>query len=59
MEVSEWVGAVEAGCKRYFAGKPVRKQIMRGTRGKIRIEIGPDVFADLFFARRLDALTML
>jgi len=49
MEASEWLTAIEAARRLLFPGKPFRQAVTRGTRVKARIEIGPDMFADLFF----------
>ena len=49
MKASEWLNAVEAACQLLFPGKPFRQEVTRGTRVKARIEIGPDMFVDLFF----------
>ena len=49
MKASEWLSAVEAACELLFPGKPFRQEVTRGTRVKARIEIGPHMFADLFF----------
>ena len=49
MKASEWLSAVEAACHLLFPGKPFRQGATRGTRVKVRIEIGPEMFADLFF----------
>lgn len=49
MKASEWAQAVETACRLLFPGKPLRQEVMRGTRVKARIELGPDIFVDLFF----------
>ena len=49
MMAYKWLAAVKEAAKRYFPDKPTNTQIIRRTRVKIRIEIGEDIFADLFF----------
>lgn len=49
MKASEWLRAVEAACEQYFPDKPRRQEMLRETRVKVRIEIDPIMFADLFF----------
>lgn len=49
MKASEWLTDVEAACSLLFPGKPFRQEVTRSTRVKARIEIGPNMFADLFF----------
>ena len=49
MKAPEWLTAVEAARRLLFPGKSFRQEVTRGTRVKARIEIGPHMFADLFF----------
>jgi hypothetical protein len=49
MLASEWLAAIQVAAERYFPGKALHFQVIRGTRVKVRIEIGEETFADLFF----------
>ena len=49
MKAPEWLTAVEAARRLLFPGKSFRQEVTRSTRVKARIEIGPEMFADLFF----------
>lgn len=49
MKASEWLRAVAAACEQYFPEKLRRQEMLRETRVKVRIEIDPIMFADLFF----------
>ncbi len=56
MKASEWLHAVETACGLLFPGKPLRQEVTRGTRVKARIEIGPDIFVDLFFREETERI---
>lgn len=49
MKASEWLRAVNAACEKYFPDKPLQQEVLRETRVKVRVEIGPTMFADFFF----------
>ena len=49
MKSSDWLTAVQVAADKYFLNSPFHIEVIRGTRVKIRIEIGNEIFADLFF----------
>lgn len=49
MIASEWLAEVRTATSQHFPDSPLRIQVIRSTRIKIRIDIGEDIFADLFF----------
>jgi hypothetical protein len=49
MKASQWLTEVKVAAGQHFPGNPFRVQMTRETRVKVHIEIGEDIFADLFF----------
>jgi hypothetical protein len=49
MILSDWLELVQQAVTQHFPVSKVTTQIIRSTRAKVRIEIGEDIFADLFF----------
>jgi hypothetical protein len=49
MIASEWLAAVVAAGQLYFPDCSIYSEVIRFTRVKVRIEIGENIFADLFF----------
>lgn len=49
MIVSDWLDAARIAAQQFFPNCLYYEQIIRASRVKVRIEIGENIFADLFF----------
>ncbi len=49
MIASDWLEAVRIAAQHYFPNSAFQEQVIRASRVKVRIEIGENTFADLFF----------
>ena len=49
LTADDWLGQVRVAVQCYFPDAPVQVEVVRHTRVTVRVEIGRERFADLFF----------